>query len=52
VLEADMITKTWRAAAGSWSFPMLQKSYLELLYRRDGESSSKIDVKCLIIQYI
>jgi len=49
VLEADTITKTWHTAAESWSFPMLQKYYQELLYRRDGERSLKIDVKCLII---
>ena len=27
VLEAVTTTKSWRAAAGSWSFPMLQKFY-------------------------
>ena len=48
VLEADAIMKSWRAAVGSWSFPVLQKSYWLLLYRRDRERSPKIDVKCVI----
>ena len=49
VLEAATIMKSWHAAAGSWSFTMLQKSYRQLLYRRDRECSPKIDVKSLII---
>ena len=48
VLEAGTITRSQRAAAGSWSFPMLQKSYRQLFYRGDGERSPKIDVKCFI----
>ena len=31
VLKAVTTTKSWRAAAGSWSFPMLQKFYRQLL---------------------
>ena len=38
-LEAVTTTISWRAAAGSWSFPMLQKFYRQLLYRRDRERS-------------
>ena len=42
VLEVAMITKSWCAAAGSWSFTMLLKFYWKLLYRRDREQSLKI----------
>jgi len=41
VLETATIAKSWRAAAGFWSFAALQKPY-QKAYRRDREQSPKI----------
>jgi len=42
MLEAATFTKVWHAAAaGLWSFPVLQKSYRQLLYRRDRKQNLK-----------
>ena len=47
-----MIMKSWYAVAGWWSFPMLQKSYRQLLHRKDRERSMKTDVKMCDHWYI
>jgi len=48
VVEAAMITKSWRTAAGLGNFTMLQKSYRKLLYRRDREQMSENAYSCSI----
>ena len=41
VLEAGTITRSQRATAGSWNFPMLQKPYRQLSYGRNGGTQSE-----------
>jgi len=38
---SSLLAKSWHIAAGLWIFSMLQKSYRQLLYRRDREQSPK-----------